>query len=199
MAALRRWLDARRHGSGQWGALLQPYRGSEWVSLDLETTGLDPRHDHILSIAAIPVRDGRVQVSERFACSVRAERDFGIGSIRHHRITPDESAIADSVSVAVAGLLNWLGNRPLLGYNLAFDIAMLAPHARRITGFALPNKRIELAGEYRERQLRRQPDAAIDLRLEAICEDLGVPMLGRHTAIGDAMTVGLCWLAMARR
>lgn len=196
MAALRRWLDARRHGAGEWGALLQPYRGGEVVSLDLETTGLDPRSDHILSIAAVPVRDGRVRMSERFACNVRAERAFDIASIRHHRITPDESAIADSVTVAVAGLLRWLGNRPLLGYNLAFDVAMLAPHVRRIAGFSLPNRRIELAGDYRERQLRRQPDAAIDLRLESICEDLGVPMLGRHTATGDAVTVGLCWLAL---
>lgn len=198
MSALRRWLDARRHGDGQWGALLRPYRGQELVSLDLETTGLDPRRDHVLSIAAVPVREGRVRTSEAFACSVRAERDFDIESIRHHRITPDESAAADSVTVAVSGLLRWLGNRPLLGYNLAFDAAMLDPHVRRITGFGLPNRRVELAGEYRERQQRHMPDAAIDLRLEAICEALGVPMLGRHTATGDAVTVGLCWLALAR-
>lgn len=199
MAGLRRWLDARRHGAGPWAALLQPHRGDELVSLDLETTGLDPRSDHILSIAAIPVREGRVRTSERFERVVRAERDFDIESIRHHRITPDESAHGSSVTRAVEDLLRWLGNRPLLGYNLAFDVAMLMPHARRITGFALPNVRIELAGEYQARQQRRNPDAAIDLRLEAICEDLGVPMLGRHDATGDAITVALCWLALRGR
>lgn len=194
--ALRRWLDARRHGSGEWGALLEKWRGEEVVSLDLETTGLDPRSDHILSMAAVPVREGRVRLSERFVRAVRAERDFDIDSIRHHRITPDESRAGDSVTASVEALLRWLGNRPLLGYNLQFDVAMLAPHARRITGFALPHQRIELAGAYQRRHQQRNPDAAIDLRLEAICEDLGVPMLGRHTALGDAVTVGLCWLAL---
>lgn len=193
---LRRWLDARKHGSGDWGALLQPWRGDEVVSLDLETTGLDPRQDHILSIAAVPVRDGRVRMSERFVRNVRAERSFNIDSIRHHRITPDESADGESVTASVEGLLRWLGNRPLLGYNLQFDVAMLSPHAKRITGFALPNQRIELAGHYQQRQQQQRPDAAIDLRLEAICEDLHIPMLGRHTALGDAVTVGLCWLAL---
>lgn len=196
---LRHWLDARRHGDGEWGALLRPYQGMEVVSLDLETTGLDPRKDHVLSIAAVPVANGRVRIAEGFSRTVRAERDFGIDSIRHHRITPGESADGASVTAAVEGLLRWLGNRPLLGYNLAFDAAMLAPHVRRITGFALPNRRIELAGEYFARERRRRADAAIDLRLEAICDDLGVPLLERHTAMGDAVTVGLCWLALAQR
>ncbi|MDO5506588.1 MAG: 3'-5' exonuclease [Pseudoxanthomonas suwonensis] len=196
---LRHWLDARRHGDGQWGALLHPYQGRELVSLDLETTGLDPRTDHILSIAAVPVVDGRVGIARGFSCTVRAERAFGIDSIRHHRITPDESADGASVTAAVERLLRWLGNRPLLGYNLAFDVAMLAPHVRRIAGFSLPNRRIELAGEYFARERRHRADAAIDLRLEAICADLGVPLLERHTALGDAVTVGLCWLALAQR
>lgn len=199
MGGLQRWWLARRHADGPWGALLQPSTLAEPVSLDLETTGLDPRQDHILSIAAVPIRAGRVCTAARFERTVRAERAFDIDSIRHHRITPGESAAGSSVTEAVQALLRWLGNRPLLGYNLAFDIAMLTPHVRRIAGFSLPNRRIELAGEYFKGEHRHRPDAAIDLRLEAICEDLGVPMLARHSALGDATTVGLCWLALQRR
>ena len=63
MHALRRWWLRGRHGDGAWAALLQPPPEDEWVSLDVETTGLDPRHDHILSLAAVPVRAGRVLLS----------------------------------------------------------------------------------------------------------------------------------------
>lgn len=198
MAGLRRWWNARRHRDGEWGELFAPAHGDEVVSLDLETTGLDPRSDHILSIAAVPVHAGRVWLSRRFERSVRAERDFDIDSIRHHRITPAESAGGESVTRAVEELLRWLGNRPLLGYNLDFDLRMLQPHVRRIAGFALPNRGIELAGAYQDVLLQRDPHAQPDLRFEAICQALGVPLSGRHTALGDATAVAVCWLALAR-
>lgn len=196
MGPLRRWLLRRRHGQGRWGTLLEPYRGEDLVSLDLETTGLNPRRDHILSIAAVPLRGGRLRLSERFERSVRPDREFGIDSIRHHRIIPSEAAAGISVTTAVHDLLGWLGNRPLLGFHLGFDIAMLDPHVRRIAGFGLPNSRHDLGLAYARLQQLAQPDGEIDLGFETIATQLGVPVLGRHTALGDAVTVGLCWLAL---
>lgn len=115
MHALRRWWLRRRHGDGEWAALLQPAPADEWVSLDVETTGLDPRRDHILSLAAVPVRGDRVLLSERFERRIRPDRGFDIESIRHHRITPDEAAGGMSVTPAVREFLLWLGPRPAAG------------------------------------------------------------------------------------
>ena len=112
-SALRRWWLRRTHGSGPWGALLQAAAAGDWVSLDLETTGLDPRSDHILSLAAVPIRDGQVRLSERFERLVRPRREFGIESIRHHLITPDEAAAGVPVEDAVRDFLHWLGSRTL--------------------------------------------------------------------------------------
>ena len=196
MAALQRWWLRRRFGDGEWAALLQPPPAGEWVSLDLETTGLDPKTDHILSLAAVPVRAGRVAVSERFERRIRADREFGIDSIRHHRITPDEAAEGISVTQAVREFLHWLGSRALLGYNIAFDLAMLAPHVRALAGFDLPNPRHELTDAWVRRLRRTRPDLDPDLDFQHIADALGVPVLARHSALGDAVTVGLCWLAL---
>lgn len=186
----------RRHGDSPWRGLLEPAPRGEWVSLDLETTGLDPRRDHILSLAAVPVRGGRVLLSERFERRVRPDRDFDIASIRHHRITPQEAADGEPVTPVVAAFLHWLGPRALLGYNLGFDVAMLAPHVRGLTGFALPNPRVDLAEAYATRARRARPDVPPDLGFAHITGALGVPVLGRHSALGDATTVALCWLAL---
>lgn len=196
MGTLQRWWLQRRHGDGAWRGLLQRPPAGEWVSLDLETTGLDPKRDHILSLAAVPVRGGRVILSERFERRVRPDRGFDIASMRHHHITPAEAAGGEAVTPVVAALLHWLGSRALLGYNLRFDLAMLAPHVRGLTGFALPNPRVELAGAYATRARRAHPDVPPDLDFAHIAESLGVPVLGRHTALGDATTVALCWLAL---
>ena len=179
--------------------MLQPPPANEWVSLDLETTGLDPRQDHILSLAAVPVRGNRMVLSERFERLVRPRRQFGIESIRHHLITPGEAAAGVPVEDAVRDFLDWLGSRALLGYNLGFDLSMLAPHVKAITGFALPNRCVDLADEVAARERRARPDAPVNLAFTHIAGQLGVPVLGRHTALGDAMTTALCWLALRRQ
>ncbi|MEZ5467359.1 MAG: hypothetical protein R3F18_06800 [Lysobacterales bacterium] len=50
------------------------------------------RRPKILSIAAVPVDAHGVRLSRRFVRSVRGRGDFGIDSIRVHRILPGESA-----------------------------------------------------------------------------------------------------------
>ena len=199
MHPLSRWWMRRRHGAGEWGGLFAAAPDGEWVSLDLETTGMNPAKDHILSLAAVPVRDGRLRLSERFERRVHTARAFGIESIRHHRITPDEASSGEQVTDVVRDFLQWLGSRRLLGYYLGFDLDMLAPHVRALAGFALPNAVVDLGGEVAILQRRQRPDAPVNLDFAHIAETLGVPMIARHTALGDATTVGLCWLALQRR
>lgn len=194
----RRWL-ARRHRDSEFAALLQPPPAGEWVSLDLETTGLDPKRDHILSLAAVPVRQGRVLLSQRFERRIRPDRGFDIESARHHHITPDEAAEGIQVTRAVRELLHWLGGRTLLGYNLGFDVAMLAPHVKALAGFGLPNARAELGDAFAARQARARPNEPPNLDFAHITRTLGVPVLVRHSALGDATTVALCWLALQAR
>ena len=199
MSPLSRWWLRRRHRGGEWAALLQPPPAGEWVSLDLETTGMDPARDHILSLAAVPVRDGRVLLSERFERRIHTARSFGIDSIRHHRITPDEASTGEQITDVVRAFLHWLGSRRLLGYNLGFDLDMLGPHVRAATGFALPNATVDLADEVARRQRQQRPNAPVNLDFAHIADTLGVPMVERHSALGDATTVGLCWLALQAR
>lgn len=196
MTAWRRWWLRRRHGAGEWSFLLEAPPANEWVSLDLETTGLDPASDHILSLAAVPVRGGRLLLSERFERQIRPDREFDIDSMRHHRILPEEAAGGMSVTPAVREFLHWLGSRRLLGYHLAFDLAMLAPHVRGLTGFALPNPWSDLADDVAEHEYLLHPEVPPKLDFEHIAAQLGVPVLDRHTALGDAITTALCWLAL---
>ena len=188
MHALSRWWMRRRHGEGEWGGLFAPSSAGEWVSLDLETTGIDPARDHILSLAAVPVRDGTAWLSERFERRVHTARAFGIESIRHHRITPDEASAGEPVVEVVREFLHWLGGRRLLGYNLGFDLDMLAPHVRALAGFDLPNPTVDLADAVAAAQRRQRPDAPVNLDLVHIANRLGVPMIAATITFTTAAT-----------
>lgn len=199
MNPLRRWWLGRRQAGNEWGPLFGPAPSDEWVSLDLETTGLDTRNDTVLSLAAVPVRQGRVCLAERFETYVHPGRGFDIQSIRHHRITPAEVADAPQLRQVLPDFLRWLGPRTLLGHHLAFDVAMLDAPMRVVVGFELPNRRAELGQAWLDHRRLADPHAHVDLSLDAIAGALNVPVIARHTALGDAATVALCWLALQAR
>ena len=199
-SAWRRWRDRRRHGDGPWAALLEEPPPHAWVSLDLESSGLDPSRDRILSIAAVPIVGDRVKLSERFEAVLRPSADAAppdLDALRHHRLRPHDLAHGLDAHDAVAQLLDWLGPRTLVGYRIGFDVAMLDRIVPEITGFALPNRRIDIAARFRARHRHRAPDSSVDdAGFEAIATALHVPQLGRHTALGDATTAALCWIAL---
>lgn len=194
----RRWLGWR-HRAGPWGALFaEPLRG-EVVSLDLETTGLDVTADRILRLAAVPVRAGRVVLSERFERWVDPGRGFDIDSMRHHRILPGDVADAADERTVVREFLQWLGPRPVLGYCIGFDIAMLDRSVRALAGFSLPNPRIDLVDVDYRRQQVRHPETARHRDLDAILAEAGVPPMQRHDALADAAATALAWCVLRAR
>ena len=91
----------------------------------------------------------------------------------------DGSAIEE----VLPDLLRFIGSRPLVGFYLEFDVAMLNRHVRRLLGIGLPNAQIEVSGTYYERKYGDAPPGTeVDLRFMSILEDLGLPALDQHDA-----------------
>lgn len=199
LTALQRFWDRRRLRDPRFLALFERYRGSEAVSFDLETTSLDPQSCEVLSLAAVPVDAGGVRLSERFVRSIQSRQSFGIESIKVHRILPAESAAGVGLEAAIDEFLLWLGNRPLLGYYVSFDMAVVNRVVTHMHGFRLPNQRIELAECFARTLPVREGNHEPDLRLETIAQSLNLPLMGRHTALGDATSVGLLYAALQAR
>src|SRR3546814_14169519 len=76
---------------------------------------------------------------------------------------------------------------------------MLNRHVPAITGFALPNARHDLARAYAVWLRRARPTGDLDLRFDTLLTELGVPALGRHSALGDACSTAAAWLALQAR
>lgn len=191
-----RWLDRRRHARGPHAALFAPHAGDDWVALDLETTGLDPRHDEILALAAVPARGSRLLLRERLDVVVCSDSPRITEAIRHHRLRPDDVAQGVPLDVALDRLLQLLGNRPVVGYCVEFDVAMLDRALRPRLGFGLPNRRIDVQREFARWRRRTHPELEPDLRFDAIARALDLPTPDRHTALGDAVVAGLMHLRL---
>lgn len=191
-----RWLERRRHAGGPHAAMFKPYLGDEWVALDLETTGLDPGRDEIIALAAVPGAGTRLKLRERLDLLVRSDSSRITEAIKHHRLRPDDVAKGVPLREALERLLAMIGNRPLVGYCIGFDIAMLNRAIRPRLGFGLPNRGIDVQREYAAWQRRIRPDGEPDLRFEAIAASLQLPTPDRHSALGDAVAAGLMHIRM---
>ncbi|MDZ7854039.1 MAG: 3'-5' exonuclease [Halomonas sp.] len=198
LRALRRAADRRRQVHGDYGWLFSPYTGDEMIAIKCQTTGLDTRHAELVSLAAVRIRGDRVLTSDSLDLRLARPASLSGDSIRIHGLRGIDLADGTDIEEALTRLLDFIGNRPLVGWCLDFDLAMLNRQLRPLFGFELPNAGIDVAQTYR-RQLRlSHPEVDVRPRFEQVAEHLGVPVMGRHTALGDAVTTALIHLRLAR-
>ncbi|HYZ32236.1 MAG TPA: 3'-5' exonuclease [Crenalkalicoccus sp.] len=185
-------------GDHAYDFLFRPGPEDEAVSLDCETTGLDPGVDEIVAVAAVRIRGNRILASERFEALVRPEDHAPTAaSIKVHRLRQRDIADAKPMRQVLPDLLRFIGGRPLVGYYIDFDVRMLDKYALDLIETKLPNPQIEVSALYYGRKYRdAPPGTAIDLRFASIMRDLGIPMLAAHDALNDAIMAAMAYLVL---
>ena len=174
----------------------------EFVTLDCETTGLDVRRDKIVSIGAVRIVGNRLLTSQRLELLVRPESAMKADSVRVHRLRQSDVAQGLDPEEAMRRLLDFIGSRPLVGYFLEFDVALLNREIWPMLGVRLPQRKIEVSAMYydfKNRQLpAHQRGGDIDLRFATMMKDLDLPLRDAHDAINDAVMAGLAFMKLRR-
>ena len=173
----------------------------EWVALDCETTGLNVKTDNIISIGAVRIQGNRIMTSERLELLVRPDKRVSADSVRVHRLREQDVAQGLSPDDAVMRLMHFIGSRPLVGYYLEFDLAMIKRVLFPMLGMGLPQPKIEVSALYYDYKYRHLPPDArdtgsIDLRFDSLMKDLGLPMRPAHDALNDAVMAALAFLKL---
>ena len=120
--------------------MFRPGPADEVVAIDCETTGLNVRTDDIITIAAIKIRGNRILTSERFEATVRPDAGMRAEGIKLHRLRQADVAQSPFIRKVLPGLLHFIGGRPLVGYYVDFDIAMLDKYVLPYIEIELPNR-----------------------------------------------------------
>lgn len=198
-AVLRREWLIYHLGDPSYRFMFEPPPDNEWVALDCETTGLNVRTDEIISIGAVRVVGNRIMTSERLELLVRPERGVSAESVRIHRLRARDLEQGMPIDAAVKRLMHFIGSRPLVGYYLEFDLAMLNRAIWPLLGQGLPQPKIEVSALYYDHKFRQLPayqqqgNADIDLRFATLMQDLGLPVRDAHDALNDAVMTALAF------
>ena len=199
--ALKREWMLYHLGDPRFRFMWDPAPPDEWVSLDCETTGLDRQHDEIIAIGAVRIVGNRVMTSERLELIVRPDkRRVSADSVRIHRLREQDVAQGISPDEAMHRLMTFIGSRPLVGYYLEFDVAMINRVLFPMLGMGLPQPRFEVSSMYYDHKSRALPThergQALDLRFATLMNDLGLPTRDAHDAVNDAVMAGLAFIKL---
>lgn len=175
---------------------------NEWVALDCETTGLNVGSDEIISIGAVRIVGQRIMTSERFEVLVRPDKGVSPESVRIHRLREQDVAQGLPIDEAMKQLMRFIGARPLVGYYLEFDVAMLNRAIWPLLGQGLPQPKIEVSALYYDHKFRQmlpyeqQTNPNIDLRFVTLMADLNLPVREAHDALNDAVMAALAFIKL---
>ena len=161
------------------------------IVLDTETTGLDPEGgDQIIQIGAVRIVNARILAGDVFEQLVNPGRDIPETGLAIHGIDARMVAGQPRIAEVLPEFHRFAEDSILVAHNAAFDMKFLQLQQQR-AGVSFDQPVLDTL------LLSAVVHPAQDAHsLEAIAARLGLPVSGRHTALGDARLTAQIWLQL---
>ena len=201
---VRRWWHNRRHLDAPLRQLIShsmpgratPFNQLEFVSLDIETTGLDPATADMLSVGWVVIRGGRVDLQSAESRIVRPSGDVG-SSASVHGLTDTLVEAGDDWSIVLSKIIEVLTGRVLLVHHAGLDKALLNRLCLQQFGAPLLVPVADTLALERRRQARRHHvDDKKSFRLSDLRDDYQLPRYAAHDSLVDAIATAELLIAM---
>jgi DNA polymerase-3 subunit epsilon len=183
---------------GEWAWLSRdspstPLPQARIVVVDTETSGLDVRHDRLLSIGACVIREGAIDVAECFYRELHQDSASAEANILVHGIGREAQLAGEAQADVLAAFLAFARKSPMAAFNAPFDHAFLAPAMRDHLGVNFRPQWIDLA----ELPKAMYPADAASLKtLDDWLARFSIVHHERHNALADAYCTAQLLLVM---
>lgn len=169
------------------------HRTSRYVTVDVETTGLDMRRDRVLSIGAVSVSGGTIDLANCFEAVLRQPESSSRDNILVHRIGGQRQMSGEDPALALVRFLEYVDRVPLVAFRAEFDQTMLDRALKETLGLSTQSAWIDLAkvlpALYPSNDCRTMDDWLMKMHIR---------MLARHDALADALaTAQMLQVALA--
>ena len=169
----------------------RPLSSLIYTVFDAETTGLNPSGgDEIIQMGAARIVNGKLLRQESFEQLVDPQRIIPAVTIPIHGITQDMVRGQPTIGEVLPAFHVFAQDTVLVAHNAAFDMKFLQLKEAE-TGLVFNHPVLDtllLSAVVHPNQESH--------RLEAIAERFNITVLGRHTALGDAIVTAEVWLRL---
>jgi DNA polymerase-3 subunit epsilon len=172
------------------------WRTARFLVVDVETTGLDPARDELVSFAALPVEHGRVLTAAAVGGLVHPDAAPGPSSTKIHGLRAADLAAAPGAAEALAPLAAAVRGRTPVAHAAWVERAFLRKPLGAL-GTRLPRRMVDTALLWRLLCIQRGDGDPGWCALSTVAEGLGLPAHRPHVAEGDALTTAQAFLALA--
>ena len=168
---------AKKYGSV---AQYKRERTKSYVIIDLETTGLNPFEDRIIEIAAQRVG----QQAAEYTCFVQT--DFALPNQIKKLTGITETQLANGLveSLAIGRLVNFIGEDPIVGYNISFDIKFINEALKRQKKNPITNKTYDVM-----KYVKQDKKILKNYKLETVLKEYEINVQVPHRASEDVKII----------
>lgn len=156
-----------------------------FIVTDVETTGLSPYTDRLISIGAIPLDHGSVRLGEGFDVVLRQPAASTAENILIHGIDGTTQLGGVDPAAGLLQFMDYIENAPLVGYHADFDRVMIDRACQSALGRTAGNPWLDLA--FLAPALWGPQDRPRPLSLDDWLQRFGISNYARHNALADAL------------
>ncbi len=180
----------------------RPVEELRFLVIDTETTGFNIHRDKILSFAGVDVRGDRIDVAAMHDWMLYQEDMPVTAAAEVHGILPSDTKSGLPEASMMDELLPVLNGAIIVGHHVQFDASLLNNALLRRFRIELRNPTLDtavLAMRALEAFAKTGYANQHPPTLDEVCTHLGIPMIDRHTAAGDAFTTAELFLVLCAR
>ena len=115
-----------------------PLAAARWVVVDCETSGLDPKQDRLLSVAAVEVTAERIAAGRAYAAVLQQQEPSPVDNILVHGLGGEAQLCGDPAKQVLPELAGFMNGAIPVAFHAPFDKAVLA---RAFAQAGMPSRR----------------------------------------------------------
>lgn len=169
-------------------------KNNRFICLSLETSGLNPKNDVILSIGAIAIVDNTIRIGDSFEIAIPQYKYLHDNGITNDfLLESNQPKLVEAA--AIENFINYIGNATLIGHRIHFDVEMINEALEKLGCGRLKNEALDIEVMYKKLYDINDKNFSID----DLSSHFKIVKTERLSTLDDSFTIALLFLKLKSR
>jgi len=169
-------------------------KGSRYVALSIDSTGLNPKKDVILSFGAIGIVSDNILIGDVFEVTIPQYKFLHDNGLSNDFLLESEQPKLSEVH-ALEKFIEFIGNATLVGHRINFDVEMINESLEKLACGRLKNEALDIEVMYKKLHDINDKNFSLD----ELSSQFKISKTERISTTDDAFTIALLFLKMKSR